>query len=158
MRRYLPSTIYRYLDLPSTHKIQTHNTHKHNTTHSPKPWPKPPTHSPHTPSTPPQPKHRHISHFSPVPLGLVKTNPIISPIHLQHLPPRPEPNIHMSHTPPTPPITLISSTSPALDKQPEPRVHPIYALTATTPPPATHQHCRHPGTLTFSQHTHMQPK
>ena len=41
----------------------------------------------------------------------------------------------MSHTPPTPLTTLISSTSPALDKTPEPHVPPIYALTATTPPP-----------------------
>ena len=41
----------------------------------------------------------------------------------------------MSHTPPTPLTTLICSTSPALDKTPEPRVPPIYAFTATTPPP-----------------------
>ena len=32
MRRYPPSTIYRYLDLPSIQIIQTHNTHRHNTT------------------------------------------------------------------------------------------------------------------------------
>ena len=41
----------------------------------------------------------------------------------------------MSHTPPTPLTTLISNTSPALDKTTEPRVPPIYALTATIPPP-----------------------
>ena len=41
----------------------------------------------------------------------------------------------MSYTPPTPLTTLISSTLPALAKIPEPRVPPIYALTATTPPP-----------------------
>ena len=31
--------------------------------HPPRPWPKPPIHSPATPPTPPQPKHRHISTF-----------------------------------------------------------------------------------------------
>ena len=41
----------------------------------------------------------------------------------------------MSHTPPTPLTTPIASTSPALAKAPESRVPPIYALTATTPPP-----------------------
>ena len=42
---------------------------------------------------------------------------------------------YMSHTPPTHLTTLISSTSPVLDKTPEPRVPLIHALTATTPPP-----------------------
>ena len=32
MRRNPPSTIYRYLDLSSTKRIQTHNTHRHYTT------------------------------------------------------------------------------------------------------------------------------
>ena len=32
IHRYPPGTIYRYLDLPSTQGIQTHNTHIHNTT------------------------------------------------------------------------------------------------------------------------------
>ena len=32
MRWYPPSSIYRYLDLPSTQRIQTHNTHIHSTT------------------------------------------------------------------------------------------------------------------------------
>ena len=32
MCRYPPSTIHRYLDLPSTQKIQTHTEHIHNTT------------------------------------------------------------------------------------------------------------------------------
>ena len=38
MLRYPPSSIYRYLDLPSIQRIQTHNKHKLNTT-----WPKPTT-------------------------------------------------------------------------------------------------------------------
>ena len=59
----------------------------------------------------------------------------------------------MSHTPPTTLTTLISSTSQALDKTPEPRVPHIYALTAITPPWIPHQHCRHPRTLTLSEHT-----
>ena len=36
---HLRSTIYRYLDLPSTEIIQTHNTHRHNPPHPPRPWP-----------------------------------------------------------------------------------------------------------------------
>ena len=32
MCRYPPSTIHRYLDLPSTQRIQTHSSHSHNTT------------------------------------------------------------------------------------------------------------------------------
>ena len=54
----------------------------------------------------------------------------------------------MSHTPPTP----LTSTSPVLDKTPEPHAPLIHALTATTPHPDTHQHCHHPHTLTA--HTH----
>ena len=57
----------------------------------------------------------------------------------------------MSHTPPTP----LTSTSPVLDKTPEPRVPLIHALTATTPhpdptpalPSPSHPH-------TFTAHTH----
>ena len=69
-------------------------------------------------------------------------------------------HIHISHTPPTPLIrhtTLIYSTSAALDTIPEPRVPPTCpALTTTTPHPSSHQHCRHPRTLTLSHHTHKQ--
>ena len=88
--------------------------------HHSQPWSKPPSHSP-------QPKHRHMSNTPPVPTGLVK-HPILSPT-----PPRAK-HIHMSHTSPTPLTTLISSTSPLLDKTPEPHVPLIHALTATTPP------------------------
>ena len=97
---------------------------------------KPPTHSP---PTPPQPKHRHMSNTPPVPTGLVKPKPN-SLIHSPPSPPTPPraKHIHMSHTPPTP----LTSTSPVLDKTPEPRV----PLTTTTP----HQHCRH----TLTAHTH----
>ena len=51
--------------------------------------------------------------------------------------------------------TLISSTSPVLDKTPEPRVPLIHALTATTPPPdptPAFPSPSHPPTLTA--HTH----
>ena len=81
----------------------------------------------------------------------------MSPTHPQHLPPRAK-HIRMSYTPPTPLTTLISCTSHALANTPEPRVPPIYALTATTPPLTPHQHCRHPRIITVSQHTHMQQK
>ena len=48
---------------------------------------------------------------------------------------------------------------PVLDKTPEPRVPLIH--THSLQPHLTqipHQHCRHPPTLTLSQHTHMQHK
>ena len=57
----------------------------------------------------------------------------------------------MSHTPPTP----LTSTSPVLDKTPEPRVPLIHALTATTPhpdPTPALPSPSHPHTLTA--HTH----
>ena len=62
MRRYLPSTIHRYLHLPSPQRTHNHNTYRHNTT--------PPSQTlgqannplPPTSQSPPQPKHRHTSH------------------------------------------------------------------------------------------------
>ena len=64
----------------------------------------------------------------------------------------------MSHTPPTPLTTPISSTSPVLD------IHLNHVYHSYTHPPqphlprTPHQHCRHPRTLTLSQHIHMQHK
>ena len=97
--------------------------------HHSRPLSKPPTHSP---PTPPQPKHRHMSNTPPIPRGLVKPKPN-SLIHSPPSPPTPPraKHIHMSHTPPTP----LTSTSPVLDKTPEPRVPLIHPLTATTPHP-----------------------
>ena len=62
----------------------------------------------------------------------------------------------MPHTPPTPLTTLISNTSPVLDKTPEPRVPLIHALAATVPPPVPTPALlspSHPHTLTA--HTHV---
>ena len=148
MCRYPPSTIHRYLDLPSTQRIQTHTSHRHNTTHRSRPWSKPPTHSPPTPPTTPEPKHRHMSSTPPVPTGLVKSKPN-SLIHSPPSPPTPPraKHIHMSHTPPTP----LTSMSPVLDKTPEPRV----PLTATTPHPDPSPELpspSHPHTLTALTH------
>ena len=152
MCRYPPITIHRYLDLSSTQIIQTHTSHIHNTTHRSRPWSKLPTHSPPTPPTPLQPKHRHMSNTPFVPIGLVKPKPN-SLIHSPPSPPTPPraKHIHMSHTPPTP----LTSTSPVLDKTPEPRVPIIHALTETTPhpdptpglPSPSHHH-------TLTAHTH----
>ena len=114
---------------------------------------KPATHSPPTPL---QPKHRHTSNTPPVPTGLVKPKPnslIHSPCS-HPTSPRAK-HIHVSHPPPTPLTTLISSTSPVLDKTPEPCVPLIHALTTTTPPPdptLALPSPLHPHTLTA--HTH----
>ena len=96
-RRYPPITIYRYLDLPYTEIIQTHNSHRHNTTPPLQTLPKPPSllptpHSPPTPTTPPQPKHTSNTHLFPTGLVKPKTNPLI------YSPPlRPQPNTYTSH-------------------------------------------------------------
>ena len=137
MCRYPPNTIHRYLGLLSTQKIQTHTSHRHNST-PPLPtlvqasYPLP-TYTTHTTATKTQ---THVQH-SPCPhTRLVKPKPN-SLIHSPPSPPTPSraKHIHMPHTPPTPLTTLISSTSPVLDKTHQPRVPLIHALTATTPPP-----------------------
>ena len=96
---HLRCTLYRYLNLPSTQIIQTHNTHRHNTTpHSPTLSQAAHPFSPNTTHTPPQPKHRHISHFPHVPPELVKPKP--NPVtHSRPTPPTPpEPNTYTCHT------------------------------------------------------------
>ena len=150
---YPPSTIHRYLDLPYTQRIPTHTSHRHNTipTLVQASYPLP-TYTTHTTATKTQ---THVQHY-PCPHWNGKAQTQFS--HpLTPSPPTPPraKHIHTSHTPPTPLTKLISSTSPILDKTPEPRVPLIHALTATTPPRTPHQHCRHPRTLTLSQHTHM---
>ena len=135
MRRYPPSIMHRYLDLPSTQSIQTHTSHRHNITprlqilvQAPYPLPTTHLHHPHYP----QPKHRHTSNTPSVPTGLVKPKPN-SLIHS----PRAK-HIHISHTPPTPHIprtTLIQTTSTALDTIPEPLVPPTCPA-LTTPHPS----------------------
>ena len=93
MRRYPPSTIYRYLDLPSKQIIQTHNRHTppsqtlvQAAIHSPPP--------PNTTAT----KHRHISHFPHVPPGLVRHKPNPLTHSPQHLQPHHHPNTYTCHT------------------------------------------------------------
>ena len=159
LRRYPPSTLHIYLDLTSTQRIQTHNSHRHNPTlpgPGPSPLLLPPTHSPptpQTPKTPPQLKHRYTFNTPHATTGLVKPklNPLI------HSPPRAK-HILIACTPPTPFIlrtTLIPSTSAALVTIPEPRVpptHSCHALIPITPPLSPHQHCRHPHTLLSYTH------
>ena len=163
MCRYPPSTIHRYLDLPSTQINQTHTSHRHNTTpplptlvHAPYPLP---TYTTHTTATKTQ---THVQH-SPCPHRIGKAQTQFSypfttssptPPPSPPIPPRAK-HIYMPHTPPTPLTTLISSTSPVLDKTPEPRVPLIHTLSANTPPPdptptllsPSHHH-------TLTAHTH----
>ena len=145
MCRYPPSTIHRYLDQPSTQRIQTPTSHRHNTTpplptlvQAPYPLP---TYTTHTTTTKTQ---THVQH-SPCPhrIGEAQTQ-FSHPLALRS-----------SHTLPTPLTTFISITSPVLDNTPEPRVSHIHALTATTPPPDPTPALpspSHPHTLTA--HTH----
>ena len=156
MCRYPPSTIHRYLDLPSTQRIQTHTSHRHNLTpplptlvQAPYPLP---TYTTHTTAT----KNTDTRPTLPCPHRIGKAQTQFS--HpLTPSPPTPPraKHIHMSHTPPTP----LTSTSPVLDKTPEPRVPLIHTLTAATPhpdPTPALPSPSHPHTLTA--HTHMQHK
>ena len=156
MCRYPPSTIHIYLDLPSTQIIQTYTSHRHNTTpplptlvRAPYPLP---TYTTHSTATKTQ---THVQH-SPCPhrIGIAQTkfsHPLTPSPPTQ---PRAK-YIHMSHTPPTPLTTLISGTSPVLDKPPEPRVPHIHPLTTTTPPPDPTPALPSPShTHTLTTHTH----
>ena len=123
---YPPSTIHRYLDLPSTQIIQTHTSHRHNTTpplptlvQAPYPLP--------THTTAPK-TQTHVQH-SPCPHRIGKAQTQFShPLTPLSTHTARAKHIHMSHTPPTP----LKSTSPVLDKTPEPCVPLIHALTTTT--------------------------
>ena len=152
--------IHRYLDLPSTQRIQTHTPHRHNTTpplptlvQASNPLP---TYTTHITATKTQ---THVQH-SPCPHRIGKAQTQFS--HpLTPSPPTPPraKHTHMSHTPPTPLTTLNSSTSPVLDKTPVPCVPLIHALTATTPPPDPTQalpSASHPHTLTAHTHAYKQ--
>ena len=159
MRRYPSSTLHRYLDLPSTQRIQTHNSHRHNTNPPLQTLVQPPT-----PPTPPQPKHRHTSNTPPALTGLVnpKPNPCIYSLPSPPKPPRAK-HIHISHTSTTPLIprtTLIHNMSAALYTISESREPPTCpALTTTTPHPShTLVLPSTSRTIRLSQHTHMQHK
>ena len=138
MCRYPPITIDRYLDLPSTQRIQIHIPNRHNATPPLQTLVQAPTHSTPTPPTPSQPKHRHTFNIPPVTSGLVKPKP--NP--LNHSPPSPPTpplakHIHISHTSPTPlnpSTTLIHITSAAQDTILEPHVPPTCPARTTTTP------------------------
>ena len=149
MCRYPSSTIHRYLDLPSTQRIQTHTSHRHNTTpplptHVQAPYPLPT----YTTATKTQ---THVQHSTcPQRIGKAQTQ-FSHPLTPRSTHTARAKHIHMSHTPPTP----LTSTSPVLDKTPEPRVPLIHTLTATTPhpdPTPALPSPSHPHTLTA--HTH----
>ena len=151
MCRYPPSTIHRYLDLPSTRRIRARTSHGHDATPAlptlvQAPYPLP-TYTTHTATK----AHTHVQH-SPCPQRIGKAQTQFSrpltPLSTHTARAR---RMHMSHTPPTP----LTSTSHVLDKTPEPRVPLIHALTATTPhpdPTPALPSPSHPHTLTA--HTH----
>ena len=148
MRRYPPSTVYKYLDLPSTQRIRTHKGHRQNATPPLKTLVKSPTDHPATPPTPPQPKHIHTPYTLP---GLVKPDPILSSARAKHM--------HISHTLQTlliPRTTLIPNMSDALYTILEPCApSTCTALSTTTPPPSptpAFPFPSHPHTL--SSYTH----
>ena len=81
MRRYSPFIIYRYMDLQSIQGIQTHNTHLYYTTQPSQTLFQSSTHSPAALRTPPQPKHRHTSHTSSFPTGLVSNYVLLTTLN-----------------------------------------------------------------------------
>ena len=107
-----------------------------------------PTYTTHTTATKTQ---THVQH-APCPQRIGKAqNQFSHPLTPPPSPPTPPlaKHIHMSHTPPT----LLTSTSPVLDKTPEPRVPLIHALTATHLTRTPRQHClRQPHKQTNDYH------
>ena len=98
MCRYPPSTIDRYLDLPSTQKIQTHTSTRHNTTpplptlfQAPYPLP---TYTTHTTATKTQ---THVQH-SPCPHRIGKAQTQFSHPFTPSPPTPLEPNTYTCHT------------------------------------------------------------
>ena len=149
MCRYPPSTIHRYLDLPSTQRIQNHTYIT----------PPPPAHDP-GPSPLPTPHLHHRNQHTDtcptpsVPTGLVKPKPN-SLIHSPPLHPhRPEPkHIHISHTPPTPLTTThLKHVTCTRQKHLNHVYRLIHALTANTPPPDPHTALPSPSQQTRMQH------
>ena len=144
MRRHPPSTIYRYLELPSTQKIQTHNTHRHNIT------------------SPSKTLAQAAHPLSPNTTHTTETKTPLSPCYSRILV-MPKPNLvtdspppRAKHTPVTHSIYTSNHTYlqhvTCTSQTPE-RVLPIYALTATTPPTEPTSALTSP-----SQQTHMQHK
>ena len=162
MRRYPPSTIHRYLDLPSKQRIQTRTPHRHNITpplqtlvQAPYQLP---TYTTHTTATKTQ---THVQH-SPCSyrIGKVETqssHPLTPPLH----PTRPEPNTYTSHIlhqlltshAPHSSITRQLRSTPYLNHVYHP--HVPYSPHLIHPP---HQHCCQHHTITHPQQTHMQHK
>ena len=139
MHRYPLSTICRYLDLPITQIIQTHNTHRHNNnppsqtlTLADHPLSPNTTHT-HTTATETQ---THIP-FLPCSsrIGKAQSQSCHPLTPTPTTPPRAK-HLHMSHRPPTPLTTLISSTPPALDKHLNHVYHPYTHSPPTDPTPA----------------------
>ena len=136
MRMYPPSTIHIYLDL----KIQTYNSHRHNTTpplQTPVQATYPlPTYATHTTATKTQ---THVLHFSCSDrIGKAQTqssHPLTS-LSTHAVPSQTHTHLTTPQTPQFPRTTLIHNTSAALDTMPEPRVPPTCpALTTSHPSP-----------------------
>ena len=159
MRWFPPRTVYIYLYLPSTQRIRTHKSHRHNTT-PPDPGtshlPTPHLHHLHTAiQTQTYVQHPLCYHM----IGKAQTQSSHPLTPSSPTPPRAK-HIHISHTPSIPLIprtTLIYSISAALDTIPEPRVPPTCpALTTTTPHPSPTPSLpspSHPHTLSAYTHT-----
>ena len=132
MCRYPPSIIHRYLDLPSTQIIQTHTSHRHNTTpplptlvQAPYPLP---TYTTHTTATKTQ---THVQH-TPCPQRIGKAQTQFShpltPLSTHTAPT--QTHTHVTHS------TNTSHKHVTFTRQNAyPRVPFIHALTATTPHP-----------------------
>ena len=134
MCRYPPSTINKYLGLPSTQRIQTHTSHRHNTT--------PPLSTlVQAPYTHHRSQNTDTCPTLPLsPQDWLSPNPILSSTHPPLHPHRPEPNTYTCHAL----HQHLSLHSPQLHlslHSPQPHL--------LRPP---HQHCCHPRTLTA--HTH----
>ena len=130
-----PSTIHRYLDLPSTQRILTHNAHRHNTI--------PPL------KTLVQAPYSLPTHNQPPPTTATKTHVKPSPCSHRIGKAQTQSTLPLSPFPPTPPETN-TYTSHILHQ-----LLSSHAAHLIHPP---HQPCRQPRSIMHSQHTHMQHK
>ena len=133
--RYPPRTIHRYLDLPSTQRIQTHNSHRHNTTPlDPGPNPLPTLHLHH-----PHHRNQNIDTRPTLPLfpqdGKSQTQSSHPPTPLSNHPAPSKTHTHLTHSTNSTQLRTNKSPSPNhiyTKSMPNPHYAPSVAYTHTT--------------------------
>ena len=151
MRRCPPRTIHRYLDLPSTQRIQIHNSHRHNTTpplQTPIQAPYPlPTYTTHTTATKTQTHLQHFPCSHRIGKSQTQSSHPLTPLSTQAAPS--QTHTHLTHSTklhPTPPNSTQLHPTPPNSTQLHPtppnstQLHPNSTQLHPTPPNSTQLH------------------